>query len=375
MKACIVVPTNREKNAREFLEAWEKEFTFNERVLNETPTSKTTAADLRRVIVVEDNPERTFALPDWVTHVSWKEIDADLKDDAWIIPRRTGAIRNYGNLLASRIPGLDMIVNLDDDCMPDAPRFLDTHWLALDTPGDLLPMFDTVEALSVRDRTDQRSRHPGMESRIMIEPITVVTATVNRSSLPRAVESVQRQTLRPVRHCLLFQQLMRSPVIDLPRPSDVPLRIDWLTPPQPNIVEAYNRVEAMADTPWVAMLDDDCWWEPDHLLTLARLAEETNADFVWGSSICTDLVSGREVFRRNSDRPDFGYIDTNEILFRKTCIERWGGFRVEDCDQREFPKLRGIDGRRIERWVKGGATYAHSEAYTVHYGWRERPEF
>ena len=209
----------------------------------------------------------------------------------------------------------------------------------------------------------------------MIEPITVCTATVNRSSLPRAVESVQRQTLRPVRHCILFQQLMRSPVIDLPRPSDVPIRIDWMTPPQPNIVEAYNIVEAMADTPWIAMLDDDCWWEPDHLLTLARLAEETNADFVWASSICTDIVTGQEVFRRNSDRPDFGFIDTNEILFRKSCIDRWGGFRIEDCDPREFPKLRGIDGRRIERWVKGGAQYAHSGNFSVHYGWRERPEF
>jgi reversibly glycosylated polypeptide len=147
VNTCVVVPTIREKSAQEFLEAWEKEFTFNERVLHETPNSKTTAADLRHVIIVEDNPERSFQLPDWVTHVSWKEIDADLKDDAWIIPRRTGAIRNYGNLLASRIPGLDMIVNLDDDCMPDGPRFLDTHWLALDTPGDSLPMFDTMESL------------------------------------------------------------------------------------------------------------------------------------------------------------------------------------------------------------------------------------
>ena len=129
MRACIVVPTIREKSVQDFLAAWESKFKDH------------------HVIVVEDNPERTFALPGWVRHVSWKEIDADLKDDAWIIPRRTGAIRNYGNLLASRIPGLDMIVNLDDDCMPDVLRFLDTHWLALDTPGDLLPMFDTMESL------------------------------------------------------------------------------------------------------------------------------------------------------------------------------------------------------------------------------------
>lgn len=209
----------------------------------------------------------------------------------------------------------------------------------------------------------------------MIEPITVCTATVNRSSLPRTVESVQRQTLRPARHCLLFQQLMRVPVIDLPKPVAVPMDMRWLPPPQPNIVEAYNTVEAMADTPWIAMLDDDCWWEPDHLETLAKLMDETGADFVWSSSICSELVTGQEVFRRDSDKPAFGFIDTNEILFRRANIERWGGFRIEDCDPREFPKLRGIDGRRIERWVAAGAKYAHSSNFSCHYGWRERPEF
>ncbi len=34
----------------------------------------------------------------------------------------------------------------------------------------------------------------------------------------------------------------------------------------------------MATTPWVAMLDDDCWWEPEHLETLAKLMSDTEAD-------------------------------------------------------------------------------------------------
>jgi len=133
MRACIVVPTIREQCAKDFLAAWEPEFRDH------------------RVIVVEDNPEKSFALPDWVTHVSWKEIDADLKDDAWIIPRRSAGIRNYGNLVASRIPGLDMIVNLDDDCLPDVPEFLVKHYLALEVTGDVLPMFDTMESLGYPD--------------------------------------------------------------------------------------------------------------------------------------------------------------------------------------------------------------------------------
>lgn len=66
---------------------------------------------------MEDNPERSFALPSDVRHVSWKEIDADLGKDAWIVPRRTDAVRNYGFLLAAREKP-DMIVTLDDDCYP-----------------------------------------------------------------------------------------------------------------------------------------------------------------------------------------------------------------------------------------------------------------
>ena len=127
MKATIVVPTIRENSIREFLKLWEPEF------------------DGHNVIIVEDNPRRTFKLPSWVRHVSWEEIDKDLKEKSWIIPRRTGAIRNYGMLLAGRNP-TDMIVLLDDDCLPQPDLFLEEHWRALETPGATQPIFDTMFA-------------------------------------------------------------------------------------------------------------------------------------------------------------------------------------------------------------------------------------
>ncbi len=126
VRASIVIPTNREPQIQEFLAAWRKQF------------------DGHRVIVVEDNPERTFKLPEWVTHVSWKEIDEDLGDEAWIIPRRTGAIRNYGIMLAGRSHP-DMTVMLDDDCLPGEEEFfLERHWTALQSPGVVEPFFDTL---------------------------------------------------------------------------------------------------------------------------------------------------------------------------------------------------------------------------------------
>jgi hypothetical protein len=126
VRAVIVVPSIRERNVQEFLDAWEGEFAAH------------------TVIVVEDNPERSFKLPSWVRHVAHKEIDENLGEDAWIIPRKTGGIRSYGALLAGGLYP-DMIVMLDDDCLPDEPRFLETHWNMLETPGDSVAAFDTLK--------------------------------------------------------------------------------------------------------------------------------------------------------------------------------------------------------------------------------------
>lgn len=131
MKAAIVIPSIREASVRASLAAWEPEFKGH------------------HVIVVEDNPAKTFTLPHWAKHYSWAEIDASLGKDAWIIPRRSGAIRNYG-ILAAKALNPDMVVMLDDDCLPDPPSstgpgwFLGAHWDALNVPGTAEPFYNTL---------------------------------------------------------------------------------------------------------------------------------------------------------------------------------------------------------------------------------------
>ena len=97
----LVLPTIREKHCLEFLEAWD--FGVQNVI----------------VYVIEDNPERTFEIPDSddVVHLSWKTIRQELGDKEWIIPRRTAAIRSFGYLMAYR-DGADVILTLDDDCLP-----------------------------------------------------------------------------------------------------------------------------------------------------------------------------------------------------------------------------------------------------------------
>lgn len=99
-KIAVVVPTIREKSIKKFLIAWEKEF----KNLN--------------MIVIEDNPTKTFNLPRWINHYSWKEIDIELNKNSWIIPRRSAAIRSFGFLKAWQTK-LPYIITLDDDCLPE----------------------------------------------------------------------------------------------------------------------------------------------------------------------------------------------------------------------------------------------------------------
>lgn len=114
MKTVIVIPSIRDENLR----LWKKRWSGK---LNGCP-----------VIVIEDNPERTFELSfdKNFFHYSWKEIDQELGEHSWIIPRRTDCIRSFGFYKAYQMRP-DMVVTLDDDCYPDHERFSEIHWNAL----------------------------------------------------------------------------------------------------------------------------------------------------------------------------------------------------------------------------------------------------
>jgi hypothetical protein len=120
VKTVVVVPTVREASVAGFLEAWCDEL------------SEAT------VLVVEDRPEPSFSLgADNVRHLAWCDIEEQLGEAAWIIPRGTGCVRSFGCWLAHRMQP-DMIVALDDDTRPDPAHagFLDAHWSRLQTASE-----------------------------------------------------------------------------------------------------------------------------------------------------------------------------------------------------------------------------------------------
>jgi reversibly glycosylated polypeptide/UDP-arabinopyranose mutase len=110
-KTALVVPTIRENSIKEFLNDWDLIGEFWD-----------------EIIVVEDNPKKSFDIRDVSHHVSWAEIVDDLGDDAWIMSRRDSSIRSYGFLMAYRL-GADYIFTMDDDCRPMPVRTMDNSFV------------------------------------------------------------------------------------------------------------------------------------------------------------------------------------------------------------------------------------------------------
>jgi hypothetical protein len=131
-RAVIVVPTIREQCIVDFLEAWRDEFRG------------------AKVIVVEDNAERSFDIrgPN-IDHYCHADIERDLGAAAWIIPRKTDCVRSYGYLKASKLEP-DLIVTLDDDCLPLEPGFLATHWRRLNESVKSPAWVSTLDGITPR---------------------------------------------------------------------------------------------------------------------------------------------------------------------------------------------------------------------------------
>jgi reversibly glycosylated polypeptide/UDP-arabinopyranose mutase len=81
-----------------------------------------------KILVVQDGPDKP-EIPDGfeVQVFTWRDIDWDLGKDAWIIPRKTSAVRSYGFYKAWQ-GGSQHILTLDNDCYPERSHYwVDSH--------------------------------------------------------------------------------------------------------------------------------------------------------------------------------------------------------------------------------------------------------
>lgn len=186
----IVVPTIREDSLAKFLTRWQGAF------------------DQCLLIVVEDNPERSFAVPEHVHHYSWTEIDATLGSDSWIIPRRSDCVRSFGYYTAYRA-GCRYVWTLDDDCYPEATRatpYLTSILTNLETllPSDrwwntLRDAYPRGYPYEVRDDKQPVAIHHGLWSHIPdLDALTQVKMPNFRTEPAETIERVPTGRFYPM---------------------------------------------------------------------------------------------------------------------------------------------------------------------------------
>jgi reversibly glycosylated polypeptide/UDP-arabinopyranose mutase len=105
----LVVPSIRKDSFERFVREWE-------------PTGLFDRVDL---VLVEDNPQRSFDVPEYhnhrvpgsgqMTHFAWEDIDK--YEWSWIIPRRSDTVRSFGYWYTWS-QGYKYMITLDDDCYP-----------------------------------------------------------------------------------------------------------------------------------------------------------------------------------------------------------------------------------------------------------------
>lgn len=107
---------------------------------------------------------------------------------------------------------------------------------------------------------------------------------------------------------------------------------------------------------FVAYLDDDNWWEPDHLMRLYDNLMRRESSFAFSGSIIR-TYNGFPLMKRIVNRPSFCRIDTNEILHKVELIDKYGGWQSKDNN----------DWLMVESWLNGGEPFASTGFATSNY--------
>ena len=201
--------------------------------------------------------------------------------------------------------------------------------------------------------------------------ISVITPTWRRADLlmTRCIPSVFGQTWPDIEHVVVSDGPDRALAMVLAgdlwrRPRKTrPLVFDQLSQHLEGAVDygsrARNRGVQLATGDYIAYLDDDNAYRPNHLQLLAEALEKSGADFGYSrmDTHPNNLVIG-------SPTPMYGGIDTSLLMHRRGVPEQFGWWPLpaEIAGDKHAP-----DWGVVARWLDQGATWVHVPEVTVDY--------
>lgn len=204
---------------------------------------------------------------------------------------------------------------------------------------------------------------------------TILIASVGRSSLTRALDSLLVQTHRTWEAIVALNNTDKNPAADYDDPRITFLNLGR----QPNDYGFSPRLAALkhAKGDFIATLDDDDWWEPSFLRIMRREIQKRDVDLLycrttlWSRNGETKYGTWLKEFDPDI-LPVAGYILTPSVFFRRKLLEGYrhnaiygynsdwrfyidrynAGFRFEGLD-RTLANLC-VDEDVWHHWAPGG---------------------
>jgi glycosyltransferase involved in cell wall biosynthesis len=114
------------------------------------------------------------------------------------------------------------------------------------------------------------------------------------------------------------------------------------------------------DHEFISYLDDDNWYEPDHIESLYNSMKEKGSDLAYTGTRIIDKNGKLVSTRIHNNAPKQGYIDTSEIMHKRWLIYKYGGWRyVKKCN----------DWDLVSRWKD--FKWSHTNKITLNFFLRE----
>ncbi len=198
--------------------------------------------------------------------------------------------------------------------------------------------------------------------------ISVILSTYNRPELlQRAIDSVIAQTFKEWELIIVDDHSDIKPPINLPDGENrvIPIRLPWNTG---NHVRPKNIGIMCSQGKYIAYLDDDNIYLPNHLEVLYQSITKSQADVVYGDRVYKSTIPnekrfmGRMSYDYDLKRLEQGnYIDTSDIMHTIQSINDIGFWDI-------FWE-RKADWLLMMRFGKAGKKIIHIPEILTEYWW------
>jgi glycosyltransferase involved in cell wall biosynthesis len=201
--------------------------------------------------------------------------------------------------------------------------------------------------------------------------ISVIISTFNRGNglLQRAIDSVLKQSFKEFEIIVVDDHSDDPPPINIPPGEDriIPIRLPWNTGYQ---VRPKNVGIMCSRGKYIAYLDDDNVYLPDHLEVLHEAITKNQADVVYGDRVYKSTIPnekrfmGRMSYDYDLKRINQGnYIDTSDIMHTIQSINDIGYWDI-------FWE-RKADWLLMTRFGKANKKIVHVPKIITEYWWGE----